>query len=261
MASPQELATLHSMALDEQYSAALEQRELDWRLLDKLAKTVLSLESPVVCESPIMYYQDHKPEEGRHVVYEIESLGIVGGRFGGFTNLELVEVTPDNEQIKHQEAGYYILDSNRNDTGCICPVQASRLYDSVAALGNEDPVFDEITYLLGQAKIDIRAVAKLIDNIPLDDPRLVHYATYIKTMVKPSDLFSWVMTDGLYMLLDNGDYGDGKFEDTSAVQITQADTFTLFETTGSKHELVLRRNPRSNLVIPINYIVGYEWVS
>ena len=165
MASSQDIETLRGLALSEQYSAAIEGRELDWRMLDSIGETVLALESPVVCMSPVMSYQTYRPTKNDYVIEEINSPGVIGGRFGGFTKTVVEMIDLDGDTVPYQQACYYVLDTNRNDIGCLCPVQNATLYDSIATLEAQQPsepqplpekldevdtlketIFDQITY-------------------------------------------------------------------------------------------------------------------
>lgn len=256
MATTQELHTLRTLALDEQFTSAVEQRSPDRNLLDSLGKLVLPDFSLVMCQSEQAYRQDfdEKSETG-YVITPIDQPITVLGRFGGFFS-GAVESVFDDEIITVEKVSYFVMTDDFKDTGFLFPVEVSKIMDALVEL-KDDPVFEDLTYELGQEKIDIKKIADIICNGVYGPNIKPYYSSYIQLTLKPSELFSWVQAKSCLPIGFNDAFVEKSMHTYNVgIPITQDHCFSIMQLDEGPTCLTIMDGSIPSLVIPVRAING-----
>jgi hypothetical protein len=254
MASIEELQTLRTLALDEQYSAAVEQRQPDRDLLDGLGKLVLPDFAFVMCEADYAYHQRFDPEEG-HVITKIDRPTSVFGRFGGFFS-RVVEVQEDDEVIEVEKVLYHVMNDRYMDTGFLFPVENTSIADAHEAL-KDDPTFQELTYELGQEKIAIKKIAEIIERSVYGPDAPIYHGAYVQLSVSPKDLFSWVQAGSCLALGFSDEFHEGVRTDLVGMHIEEDHGFGILQIDSKRVLLSIMKEGMPSIVMPVSYLCGY----
>lgn len=255
MATAHELQTLRSLALDEQYSAAIEQRLPNRDLLDSLGRLVLPASALVVCEADYAYRQDFDDEQGNYCITKIEEPISVVGRFGGFFS-RAVEILHDDKIMSVEKVSYYVMNGRYMDTGFLFPVEITHIEDMFEKFGN-DPIFQELTYELGQSNIDIKKIASIIENNVYGLNAPLYHAVYVQQMVAPADLFSWIQSEVVIPIGFDDEYKDQIVTDNVGVHMSPDHCFGLMQLDEKSVRLIIMQNSVPSLVAPVTYINGW----
>ncbi|NBU34405.1 hypothetical protein EB118_13280 [bacterium] len=254
MATSHELQTLRSLALDEQYSAAIEQRLPNRDLLDSLGRLVLPDYALVVCEADYAYRQDYDNEQGYFITKIEEPVSIVG-RFGGFFS-RAVEVLHDDKIVSVEKVSYHIMNDRYMDTGFLFPVEITHIEDMFDKFGN-DPIFQELTHELGQSKIDIKKIASIIETKVYGSKAPLYHAVYVQQMVTPADLFSWIQSEVVLPIGFDDEYKDQIVVDNVGIHMSPDHCFGLVQLDEKSVRLIIMQNSVPSLVAPVTFINGW----
>ena len=255
MASKQDLEALRVLALDEQYSAAVEQRVPNRDLLDSLGKLVLPDFALVMCEADFAYKQDLDDTHG-YCITKIDEPISVFGKFGGFFS-RAIEVEHQNEIVEAEKVLYYVMTDNyRKDTGYLFPVESSDISD-VFITFKDDPIFEELTHELGQEKIDIQKIASIVDTKVYGSQEPLYHAVYIQQMITPSELFNWVQVKAGVPIGFGEDFSDQMENYNLGMDITQDHSFGLMQIDQKDVRLTIMQSSVPSIVMPVSYINGY----
>jgi len=255
MATREEIEVLRSLALDEQYSAAIEQRTPDRYLLDSLGKLVLPDFALVLCESDYAYRQDFDEEKDSYVITKIDEPVSLVGRFGGFFS-RAVEIEHEDEIISVEKVSYHIMNDRSLDTGFLFPVEVTHIDDMYEKF-KDDPVFEELTYELGQEKIDIKKIASIIDTKVYGTQGPLYHAVLVQQQVTPAELFSWIQAKLVLPIGFSDDSQEMIVTENLGIKITDDHSFGLMQVDEKAVRLTIMQSGFPSMVTPVSYINGY----
>jgi len=198
MATVHEIETLRVMALEEQYTAAYEDRMPDRHMLDSLAKMVLPDFAPVICDTSVAYALTFNDQEGyvSEVVHEPDTIaGCFGGFFSGIVEVDFEE----DGVVPLRRVGYFIMDTSYHDTGYICPVESAELWD-VATLLQNDFIYNELAYVVSQERINMQDLVAVVQSISEKNPNIEAYNAFLKTTLQPENVYKRIVADRYYMV-------------------------------------------------------------
>lgn len=257
MASPHEIETMRSMALELQLTAAYDGQVPDRKLLDAIGSDVLKDMAPVICHSPYVYYQDFDPKsKAGYTCTRIDSNPPIGGNFGGFFARTVEVDLLDGETIPVPQVGFFIMDTIYKDVGYICPVESSTLQDVIQVL-EDDPIFEELDYTLSQENTDVDELMGTVGKIGRGNPKCGLYAAYIKSIVKPCELYDTVISNG-YTFFGVDMQKASAYNEPLNMGIGKKDIFTISGRASQAPELMIRKGRSPSLFVALSDIIGFE---
>lgn len=255
MANREQLDQLSSAAVEAQMFAQMDDIDMDIKALDKLAGTVLALGSPVVCESKLQTYfmNSDRDTVGTDIHVPYINRPYTAGIFGGFTQIRRIDQDKTAGEIVRRQAFYIVFDSYARTSGYVSPVEQSTLHDVEADTVDSEACGELLDYLLGNGR-DVQVLRNLVINID-DETELRAAQAYIKSLIRPADLFSSVVSAHIQILYTNSD-AIGYFNSSVGVDITPHDTFEIVTTSRNSSELFIRSRFDPAILIPVNKIEG-----
>ena len=260
MASVVDLETLRCKALEEQITANGERRLPNNKMLDGLGSLVLPDFSPVMCHTPYAYYVDLTQSEAESPAVRQETEGAVSGRFGGFLTQNVAIDFDEDGIVSSAKVGFLILDSPKKLTGYVCPVEITKLQDSLAVI-QEESLFLDLEQALTEEVIDIKKLNEHVAKLVKSDPKHDHYEAYIKSMLAPSDVFSSILYEGQAVRVQDTKQWYYHEQQISSM-IDKTDTFAFGAIGIRSHDVVprqlmIKRGQNGCIFIPTKAIIGH----
>jgi len=251
MATTGELETLREFALEEQMTAAVGGTHPDIELLTDIGHYVLSDLEPVVCTGSGVSHVDFT-DYANPVFHRLNEASFnSSGIFAGFAY-----ENRRTEGVLLHKVGYLVVDSIGLDHGFMFPVETSAILDVDSAL-KDDEKFQEFKTMLEPSNFDIKNVQRFFYKLGKDDEQCKFYGAYLKSVLKPASVFSYMTTSG-YLLQRSDNIGYARIAyDVVGTEIGPRDTFGILTVFGV-HELSIKKGNNPMLLLPLSLMIGSE---
>ena len=249
MATPAQIETMRELVMDEQRSAAFDQRQPNCGLLNDLASEILRVETPVMCAPTELLYRRILPDG--HVDQQLPARKEVSGRFGGFV-------------LASSQVHYLLLNTELTDRGFMCPVGTTPILDVEDAIA-DDALFGELAMKMGEffggESHGIETFISLIAKAPKEKKQ--KYAVYFASMLFPANFYDAVYTYGTLRELPSSP-GTAKYclqKSLSRYGVRATDTFTFLQIPKvAKDVIALSLGEDPTIYIPVAWVQGAEHV-